>query len=248
MRWLDLTLADPAANLALDEALLEAVESGGAPGVLRTYEPPSCCVVVGYGNRVAREVDLEACVDSGTGEGAGTMPIPVLRRISGGGTVVLGPGCLAYALVLPVTANPELESVTGTNRFVMERNRSALAGLLGRPVAVQGHTDLTLGNLKFSGNSQRRRSGTVLFHGTFLLDFDLARIGRLLRRPSVEPAYREGRDHADFLVNLERTASEVKSALRTAWDANEAWLENLEHRVADLMRERYGRAEWHRRF
>lgn len=245
MRCLDLTLTDPAENLAVDEALLDAVDSDGGAGVLRFYEPFSDCVVVGYGNRVATEVDLEAC--AGSGKVAGAMPVPVLRRVSGGGTVVLGPGCLAYALVLPVAAHPELQSVTGTNRFVMERNRSALAELLGRPVAVQGHTDLTLGDLKFSGNSQRRRGATVLFHGTFLLDFDLARIGRLLRRPSAEPAYRKGRAHAEFLVNLGRTSAEVKEALRKAWTADEPWLEPLEDRVAGLMRDRYGRAGWHRR-
>ena len=58
----------------------------------------------------------------------------------------------------------------------MERNLAAIELAIGsRPSAiqVQGHTDLTVDGLKFSGNSQRRRRKFLLFHGTFLLKFDL---------------------------------------------------------------------------
>ena len=43
MRLLDLTLPDPAENLALDEALLLAAEGGG-PEVLRLWEQPTPAV------------------------------------------------------------------------------------------------------------------------------------------------------------------------------------------------------------
>src|SRR5204863_6569004 len=111
------------------------------------------------------------------------------RRCSGGGAVLQGPGCLNYSLVLRLDSHPALHTVTGTNRFVMERNRAALESFLirGTPpqealfsksdignwkseIAVRGHTDLALGDHKFSGNAQRRRRRAVLFHGTFLLN------------------------------------------------------------------------------
>jgi lipoate-protein ligase A len=242
MKFLDLTLDTPAANLAGDEALLEVVEEGApeAPaGVLRFYESPVPFVVVGYGNRIGTEVDVEACAAEG---------IPILRRSSGGGTVVLGPGCLAYALVLPVAWAPELATVSGTNRFVMERHRSALAGLLGRAVEVRGHTDLALGDLKFSGNAQRRRRRALLFHGTLLLNFDVGCLGRWLRPPSAEPEYRAGRAHGTFVTNLGIGATAAKAALRRAWSAEEEWQGNLGARVTRLMGERYGCAEWHERW
>jgi len=238
--WLDLTHPRPEANLALDEALLDACEEQPeAGGVLRCYAPDRLCVVVGYGNRQATEVDLDACARAG---------VPVLRRASGGGTVVLGPGCLAYSLVLPLTLASELETVTGTNRWIMERQRRALEGLLGSPVAVQGFTDLTLGELKFSGNAQRRKRRAVLFHGTFLLNFDLACLETLLRKPSQEPGYRQGRRHGEFVVNLDRPAEAVKTALRREWGAARGWTRPLDGRVEALMAERYGRPEWHARW
>ena len=53
-------------------------------------------MVVGYANQVEVEVNVPACTARG---------IPILRRCSGGGTVVQGPGCLNYAVVLRITAD-----------------------------------------------------------------------------------------------------------------------------------------------
>src|SRR5690349_1163395 len=105
--FLDLTLATPGENLACDEALLEQCESGDAPGVLRFWEPAGYFVVVGYANHIRREVNEAACAAEG---------IPVLRRCSGGGTVLQGPGCLNYSLVLNIEEEPALQSIPSANR------------------------------------------------------------------------------------------------------------------------------------
>ena len=98
MKLLDLTLETPAANLALDEALLETADEGADAGeVLRIWESPQPLVVVGRASRVADEVDEASCRAQG---------IPVLRRCSGGAAVVVGPGCLMYALVLSSRLRP----------------------------------------------------------------------------------------------------------------------------------------------
>lgn len=239
LKLLDRTFPTPAEDLAADEALLDACEEGTAEaGVLRFYEPEQTSVVVGYGNSRAREADVPAC------DGAG---VPVLRRISGGGTVLLGPGCLAYALVLPIASNAALETVGGTNRFVMERNRAALESFLGRPVSVRGHTDLALGDRKFSGNAQRRRRRALLFHGTLLLNADLGLLPRLLQMPSQEPDYRVGRSHLEFVTNLGEPAQAAKEVLARAWNAWERWSEPLGNRMTRLMAEKYASAGWHGR-
>jgi lipoate-protein ligase A len=238
MKYLDRTLPTPEENLACDEALLEACEAAGGGGVLRFFESPVHFVVLGYGNRTAAEVKLEACAATGA---------PVLRRISGGGTVVLGPGCLGYALVLPMSLHPELQTVTGANRHIMERSRTALERLAGREIRVDGHTDLTMDGMKFGGSAQRRRAGWLLFHGTLLLRFDLGRIERLLRMPALQPEYRRQRGHLAFLTNLGVDASEAKAALRRAWGAAEPWSQPLEERIKRLLSERYARPDWHSR-
>lgn len=241
MRLLDLTLASPAENLALDEALLEAAEAGEGPETLRFWESAVPFVVLGYGNRAAAEVDLAACA---------AAAVPVLRRCSGGGTVVQGPGCLNYALVLRCD-RPGLQSIPGANRTILQALRAALQPLLTGRVAVQGHTDLTLDGRKFSGNAQRRRRAFLLFHGTFLLDFDLPLIGRLLHLPTQQPAYRAGRSHAEFIVNASMGAAPLKAALAAAWQGNllppgtPAELDDpLAARVARLVAEKYARPEW----
>jgi lipoate---protein ligase len=213
MKYLDLTLPTPAENLAHDEQLLDAAERGAGGAVLRVWESPQPFVVVGYANRIETEVDVAACERRG---------IPVLRRCSGGGTVVQGPGCLSYALILQIQDPGPLANVTTANRFIMDRNRAAIQSLLPdspAAVAVQGHTDLTLGGLKFSGNAQRRRKHWLLFHGTFLLDFDLALIGQLLPLPSRQPDYRASRPHDRFVTNLHLPADAVKVAMQKAWAA-----------------------------
>jgi len=242
MRLFEQNCATPAGNLACDEALLEACDKGARgteSGLLRFYESAQYHVVVGYGNRLATEVNLEMTARLG---------IPVYRRASGGGTVVLGPGCLAYSLILPVALAPELGTVTDSNRWIMERNRQALEHALGQEVGVRGHTDLVVDNRKFSGNAQRRRREAVLFHGTFLLDMDLAMVGACLRKPSTEPEYRQGRDHQEFVMNLNVPAKRVRQAMENIWGVNGSWAELAEGEVERLVKERYGNEVWQRRF
>jgi lipoate-protein ligase A len=210
MKKMDLTFDLPAENLACDEALLDRCEDEGGPEVLRFWEPRDYFVVLGYSNKLAAEVNQIPV--SG-------LPVPALRRSSGGGTVLQGPGCLNYALVLKIDGSPERANVTSVNRYAMEKNRSALERLLKKPVRVQGHTDLTLGDLKFSGNAQRRKRNAFLFHGTFLLDFNLEKIEAHLKMPEIQPDYRQKRGHRHFLVNLGVPAEKVKAALAEEWNA-----------------------------
>src|SRR2546425_8598040 len=123
MTLLDLTLPTPAENLACDEALLDAAESGSGGEVLRFWESPEYFVVVGYANKVATEVNVAACEARG---------IRVLRRCSGGGTVLQGEGCLNYTVILRITDSGPTRSIRAANQFIMERNRGAIENLLAR--------------------------------------------------------------------------------------------------------------------
>ena len=247
MKLLDLTLPSPAENLACDEALLDAAEAGAGDEVLRFWEPREPFVVVGYANRVATEVNVAACEAHG---------IPVLRRCSGGGTVVQGAGCLNCTLVLRITPDGPLHNIGVANQFIMRQNRAAIQSLFPksetrnpRPeVAVRGHTDLAIGERKFSGNSQRRRKHFLLFHGTFLLNFDLALVTELLPMPSKQPDYREHRAHTEFLANLNVPAEKVKAALRQAWKAEEPLRGFSTEKISALVRDKYATREWNLKF
>jgi lipoate-protein ligase A len=235
MNCLDLTLPTPEENLACDEALLELCDEGLADEVLRVWESPRHFVVVGYANKIASEVDVPFCRQNG---------LPILRRCSGGGTVLQGRGCLSYALILRIDESGPLRSIASTNQFVLERQRAILEGLLQAPVHVRGHTDLALGALKFSGNSQRRKRRALLFHGVFLIEFDLALIERALLMPSKQPDYRANRSHSDFLVNLRVSARDVTLALRRGWQAATPLSEIPLERIRNLVRDKYATPEW----
>jgi lipoate-protein ligase A len=236
---LDLTLPTPAENLACDEALLEQCAAGSADvaagGVLRFWESATPFVVLGLANRVAEEVNQEAC---------GAAGVPILRRCSGGGTVLQGPGCLSYALVLPVPEGGPLCTITGSNQFIMQRQAAALAAVLGEPVTVEGHTDLAVRGRKVSGNAQRRRRDWLLFHGTFLLGLDPALMTLCLRPPPRQPAYRQGRGHQEFVTGLPVSIGAVKMALVQAWEATAGVPGWPVDRVADLVAQKYGQAGW----
>jgi lipoate---protein ligase len=235
MKLLDRTFPTPELNLACDEALLEGCENGDGDETLRFWEADRSFVVVGHGNRVAAEVNLETCRALG---------VPVLRRCSGGGAVLQGPGCLNYAVILRIDREPGLQSVTRTNAFVMGCQRAALASILPGRVQVQGFTDLTLDGRKFSGNAQRRKRGCVLFHGTLLLRLDISLLERLLPRPTRQPDYRADRPHREFLQALGLPADSVKAALREAWGAHES-LEPPPTRLTErLARDRYSTPAW----
>jgi lipoate-protein ligase A len=247
MKCLDLPLQTPAENLALDEALLDGCEAGQGGETLRFWEPRETFVVVGYANQVATEVNVAACEKKG---------VPIFRRCSGGGTVVQLPGGLNYSLILRITETGPTRSIAATNQFIMEKNRAAIESVFSksargpRPaaIAVRGYTDLCLGDLKFSGNSQRRRRNYLLFHGTFLLHCDLALISELLSMPSKQPDYRARRPHGEFVTNLPLPAAAVKAALAKEWNAT-GELKNLPlEEIKKLAREKYSAREWNFKF
>ena len=235
----DLTLPTPEENLACDEALLDLCEAGGAGELLRFWEPSADFVVLGYANAAATESNLDFCRGNG---------IPVLRRCSGGGTVLQGPGCLNYSVILRFEESGPLSSIPATNDFVLERLAGILGPALGAPVRKEGHTDLAIDGLKFCGNAQRRRQRWLLFHGSFLLHLDIGMVEKTLRLPSKQPEYRAHRSHADFLMNLKVPSEQIKSAMNNGWAASERFNAIPYERIELLVREKYSKDEWNLKF
>ncbi|MGH7953660.1 MAG: lipoate--protein ligase family protein, partial [Limisphaerales bacterium] len=101
---------------------------------------------------------------------------------------------------------------------------------------------------KFSGNSQRRRKKLLLFHGTFLLNFNLALVGEFLRMPSLQPGYRDGRSHNEFLTNLNFSAEQVKAALKKVWNATKEPSDFPKQETEKLAAQKYATREWNFKF
>jgi lipoate-protein ligase A len=238
LKYLDLAFDDPAHNLACDEALQELVETGQVKDeILRVWEPVQYFVVLGHANSIRAEVNFSACQED---------RVTVLRRMSGGGAVLQGPGCFNYSLFL--NATHRFRTVKEGFRYVLERHKKIVQAITGLEVALEGISDLAIGARKFSGNAQYRKSRAVLIHGTFLLDFDLSLIGRYLRFPSKQPAYRQERSHLEFLTKLAVRSAELRERLQESWSARRALAKIPIDRIEVLVQERYGRKEWSEKF
>lgn len=225
-----------AEQLAIDEALLDAANEGQltAP-VVRTWQADQPAVVVGSSSRLADEVDLKACRQ---------LRVPVLRRPSGGATVVLGPGCIMWTVVTPHAEPPPIDAI---HAAMLEPLAAALTRV-GRPVSRQGTSDLTVslpeGVRKVSGNALRVRRQGVLYHGTLLDDFPLDLIGHLLQHPPREPPYRQRRSHETFLANLLLGRERIDAAVRAAFGARRDEPDWPRQRAATLVRTRYEQSAW----
>jgi lipoate---protein ligase len=238
---LDLTLPTPAENLALDEALLNEAEDAARHGenageLLRLWESPVPFVVLGSTGRVAEEVHREACRRSG---------VAVLRRSSGGGTVLMGPGCLCFSLILDLEARPDLREIHASYRAILGRIARCLAV---EGLAHRGISDLALAGHKVSGNAQRRKSATLLHHGSLLYDFDLGAIAALLKDPARQPDYRAGRTHAGFVANFALPAEQIRRRLAECWNASEPRVPRTLPGLGPLLQEKYANPSWIERF
>jgi lipoate-protein ligase A len=237
MQYIERTLPSPQENLALDEALLQSAEQGQGNEILRLWEWPSHAVVLGSGCGLAVDVHEDACLHDG---------IPILRRASGGGTVLLGPGCLCFSLVLAYERAPELCDVKGSYRYILARVRDCLLEVVPN-IEIIGTSDLAVGQLKFSGNSQQRKRKYLLHHGTVLYAFEIAPVSRYLKIPVRQPEYRLRRGHDAFLRNLPIGREELAIRLSAAWDAGavtDSWPEDL---VRELTERKYANPAWTRK-
>jgi lipoate-protein ligase A len=180
------TPADGATNMAVDEAILNAVAAGKALPTLRFYawEPP--CLSLGRAQKIA-DVDLSALQGAGFG---------LVRRPTGG-KAILHIDELTYSVVAP-------EKDSRVEGGVVESYRRLSAGLIRGleklggtgivadqragnrrpegPVCFEVPSDyeITVGGKKLVGSAQMRAQGTVLQHGALPLHGDIARICPLL--------------------------------------------------------------------
>ena len=237
MQLLSLTLPTAAENVALDEALLIDCETGDPRAEqLRLWEPAEPMVVLGRSSLAEREVNLELCDRD---------EVPVIRRISGGCTILAAPGCLMYALVLSYARRPELRAIQMAHGYVLD----AIATALGRCVAGVGRagtSDLVWNGCKISGNSLRCQRTHLLYHGTLLYGMDLDLVERYLRFPPRQPDYRAGRGHRAFLANLPATREKVAAALVDAFDVGEPLTSWPREIVSQLLEDRYQSCAWNR--
>lgn len=216
----------PRESIAMDELMLDKAVAGEVGETLRLWSAPRHFIVLGRNCTAEGECHLGRCRQE---------KIPIVQRISGGGTVLQGPGCLNFSVIVDTHRDPRLADIKESYQVILGR---IVEGLRAQGIdgGIRCCSDLAIGDLKISGNAQFRRRGFLLHHGTLLCEFNLRRINRYLKHPPKEPPYRQGRKHGAFITNLPLDEEQTKSCLHEAWGPYEGvWT------LGEADRERLGR-------
>lgn len=171
----DLEPMAPSLGLAIEEVLLDSVRTEGVETIRLWRNTES--IIVGRSQSLAAEVEQEY---------AANLSIPILRRISGGGTVYHYSGNLNVSVFLQ--RRSDLSDVSTVFRFFGETLCNALAFL-----SVDLHAQdngLYIGDTKVGGAAQAHRGVALLYHTTLLVQESPVRMETILS--AMRPGYRAG--------------------------------------------------------
>lgn len=173
---------DPFFNLAVDEYLLHNRKEDFI--ILSINDP---CVVVGKHQVVHREVNVRFIVEKG---------IPVIRRISGGGTVFHDGGNLNFTFIKQSKSGHQVDFRLYTQPVIDFLSSFGVNAVFG------GKNDLTVDGLKVSGNAEHVFRERVLHHGTLLFDVSLDNLRQALRIKSDNYSTRAVQSNRTSVTNL----------------------------------------------
>ena len=255
--------ATGAENMAIDEAITMAIAEGLVLPTLRFYAWAPPCVSMGRNQKVA-EVDIARC---------GALGYGIVRRPTGG-RAILHTDELTYSIIAapdhPLMAGLVLDSylrlsaglVAGLVRLGIAAEPAPGTNRPGPDVSaacfeVPSAYEIVAGTRKLLGSAQARRARSVLQHGSLPLTGDLTRVvdcltftdeaeretlRRSLHGHAATAEELAGRPisyleaEAAMIVGLaEALALELAPGELT--DAERTW-------AAELVRDRYGSAEW----
>lgn len=262
----DLKIRNPYLSLAMEDAIAEVLGENhaaqGMHGVFRFWAN-NYSVVLGRtcdARRNIRSEHLEPFVASMNPLVWKRRPV-IVRRLSGGGTVLHGPGNVNFSIFLPMVNHPELYPVHHSYSVFLSLVSGALEAQ-GISCGVRGLSDIVLdvetggAPRKISGNAQFRKYGVIVHHGTLIVQKDIiALMSRFLNHPPAEPDYRQNRSHDEFLMNLpdgfdlSSFYSAMVSRLRSYLGAESGPLpavmrDEVVQRARAKVRHLYARREW----
>lgn len=157
--------SDPFFNLAAEEYVVKHLDEE----VLMLWQS-DWCVVTGKHQLAYAEINPKHVFE---------RKVHVIRRISGGGTVVHGPGNLNFSIVTDNrNKHYKIDFRTATLPIIEFLKQFKLK------VELTGVSNLSVNDLKISGNAAHVYRHRSLHHGTLLFDAPLSDINSLIRRPN----------------------------------------------------------------
>ncbi len=221
---------DGATNMAVDEAILIQQSKGLVPPTLRFYGWHPAAFSLGYFQQTERAIDLERCRQYG---------VEWVRRLTGG-RAILHEREVTYSVV----AGQEDPKVSGTVILsYLKISQGILAGLkllgVNARLAQRGGRkrpgsaacfdapswyEIVVEGKKLVGSAQTRKYGSILQHGSILIELNTTKLFSLLVYPNEEIRERKRRDFAEKACSLaevmgrEPTYGEVVEAITRGFD------------------------------
>ncbi|HSG16106.1 MAG TPA: lipoate--protein ligase family protein [Anaerolineae bacterium] len=204
--------AGGSSNMAVDEAILEAVAAGESPPTLRFYGWRPACLSLGY-RQPSTVVDTDRCTAAGW---------DVVRRPTGG-RAILHVDELTYSVIAPACEPRVKGSILESYRRLSEALTAGLT-MLGLtsfealpdpgittpagPACFDGpaNYEITHAGRKLVGSAQVRKKNVVLQHGTLPLIGDVGRVAQALQ-------FESHQEQEQMAINLRRQATTLANAL-----------------------------------
>ena len=219
-RYIENNGVTASAGLAADEVLANRVGAGISQPILRlyTYHP---CALVGRFQTMENELNLEYCAQN---------KIPVNRRPTGGGAIIMGKNQLGVALAIPGKTD---ESYASVRQRMAQFSQGIISGLstLGIEVEFRRKNDLEVNGKKIAGlGLHKTATGGFLFHASLLVDLDVSYMLDVLRTPFEKISDKEIATVAERTTTVQReykkplTLNNVRvfilNGYKNAFDAN----------------------------
>jgi len=152
---------DPYFNIAAEEYLLKNADDDYF--MLWVNEPS---VIVGKHQNTFAEINHQYVKKK---------QIPVIRRISGGGTVFHDPGNLNYSFISKGEKGKLVDFQRFTQPIIDFLNE------MGVPAKFEGKNDIRVDGFKISGNAEHVYRDKVLHHGTLLFSSELGSLNKAIK-------------------------------------------------------------------
>lgn len=227
---------NPAFNIATEEYLLKNYEDDFF--FLYTNTP---ALIVGKHQNTLAEINLEKTEQEN---------IPVVRRLSGGGTVFHDEGNLNYCFI----KKGEKGKLVDFQKYSQPIVDTLQA--LNVDAKFEGKSDLTIDGKKFSGNASHIFKNKVMQHGTMLFSSDLKRLNQLLKvNPlkfkdrgirSIRSRVTNISEHLSDSISIEKFSQLILQDLKTKFpNAKKIKLSAIDNeKIEALMAEKYNNWEW----
>ncbi len=198
---------NPFFNLAIEEILLKSSKD---EYLILGINSPS--VIIGKHQVAHLEVNTEFISKNS---------IPVIRRISGGGTVYHDQGNLNFTFIRQSESGKQVDFPKNTQPVI------DFLDSVGVDARFEGKNDLKVGGLKISGNAEHVHRNRVLHHGTLLFSTSLEMLRSCIRKDTSCYKSRAVASNPSSVTNLNGMLSQFKDIFEFREGMMDYFIKNL---------------------